>query len=59
MDISFSNENFLDLNELAIKRGVTAIVDAGLAPGIPNFLLGYHDLADFLSVIGKIRIILG
>ena len=44
VDISFSNENFLDLNELAIKRGVTAIVDAGLAPGIPNFLLGYHDV---------------
>ena len=43
VDISFSNENFLDLNELAIKKGVTAIVDAGLAPGIPNFLLGLHD----------------
>tara|TARA_B100001142_G_scaffold167728_1_gene167557 strand:- start:13030 stop:14124 length:1095 start_codon:yes stop_codon:yes gene_type:complete len=43
VDISFSNENFLELDILAKDMGVTAAVDAGLAPGIPNFLLGYHD----------------
>ena len=43
VDISFSPENVLDLNILAIEKGVTAIVDAGVAPGIPNYLLGYWD----------------
>ena len=43
VDISFSPENVLDLNTLAIKKGVTVIVDAGVAPGIPNYLLGYWD----------------
>ena len=43
VDISFSNENFLDLHELAKNVGVTAVVDAGLAPGIPNYLLGFHN----------------
>jgi saccharopine dehydrogenase-like NADP-dependent oxidoreductase len=43
VDISFSNENFLDLHNLAKDAGVTAVVDAGLAPGIPNYLLGFHN----------------
>ena len=43
VDISFSNENFLKLDPLAKKNGVTVVVDAGLAPGIPNYLLGYHN----------------
>ena len=41
VDISFSPENVLSLNDLAIENDVCAVVDAGLAPGIPNFLLGY------------------
>ena len=41
VDISFSPENILQLDDLAKEKGVTAIVDAGVAPGIPNFLLGY------------------
>ena len=43
VDISFSPENILDLNPLAVEKGVTVIVDAGVAPGIPNYLLGYWD----------------
>ena len=43
VDISFSPENTLSLNSLAKQNNVTAIVDAGVAPGIPNFVLGYHD----------------
>ena len=34
VDISFSPENILDLNDLAKEKGVTVIVDAGVAPGI-------------------------
>ena len=41
VDISFSPENVLELNNLAIKNNVCAVVDAGVAPGIPNFVLGY------------------
>ena len=43
VDISFSPENVLDLSPLAKEKGVTVIVDAGVAPGIPNYLLGYWD----------------
>ena len=43
VDISFSPENVLSLNDLAKKNNVCAVVDAGVAPGIPNFLLGYWD----------------
>ena len=43
VDISFFPENALELDELAKKNGVTAIVDCGVAPGMDNILLGYHD----------------
>ncbi len=41
VDISFSPENVLELNNLAKQKDVIAVVDAGVAPGIPNYLLGY------------------
>ncbi len=40
VDISFSSENLLSLDKMAKQNGVTVVFDAGLAPGIPNFLLG-------------------
>tara|TARA_B100001248_G_C27338128_1_gene434869 strand:- start:112 stop:1194 length:1083 start_codon:yes stop_codon:yes gene_type:complete len=40
VDISFSPENLLSLDKMAKQNGVTVVFDAGLAPGIPNFLLG-------------------
>lgn len=43
VDISFSPENSLDLDGLAIKNDVTAVVDMGVAPGLGNLILGYHD----------------
>lgn len=42
VDISFMPEDFLPLNEMAITKGVTAITDCGVAPGLPNILAGYH-----------------
>jgi len=48
IDISFSPENILELNDLAIKNGVTAFVDMGVAPGLDNIILGYYD--SFLNV---------
>lgn len=43
VDISFFPENSLDLDALARERGVTAIVDCGVAPGMDNIILGYYD----------------
>ena len=41
VDIAFCPENTLELNELAKKNNVTAIVDWGVAPGMSNILTGY------------------
>ncbi|MEP7165968.1 MAG: saccharopine dehydrogenase C-terminal domain-containing protein [Ferruginibacter sp.] len=43
VDISFFPENALDLDELAKQKNVTAIVDCGVAPGMSNLILGYHN----------------
>lgn len=39
-DISFMPENALDLDDLAQRNGVTAVVDCGVAPGMSNLLAG-------------------
>lgn len=43
VDISFFPENTLDLDAIARKKNVTAIVDCGVAPGMSNLILGYYD----------------
>ncbi len=43
VDISFFPENSLELDALAKEKNVTAIVDCGVAPGMDNILLGYHN----------------
>lgn len=42
VDISFFEEDPFKLNKLAQENGVTAIVDCGVAPGLPNLLVGHH-----------------
>lgn len=42
-DISFFPEDALQLDALAKQRGVTALVDFGVAPGMDNVILGHHD----------------
>lgn len=39
-DISFMAEDPASLHDLAIERGVTAVVDCGVAPGLSNMLVG-------------------
>ena len=39
IDIAFFPEDPFDLDELARNRGVTAIVDCGVAPGMSNVLV--------------------
>ncbi len=43
VDISFFPEDALQLNELAIEKGVTAITDCGVAPGLSNFIIGRYN----------------
>ena len=56
VDISFFPENALELNDLAKENNVTAIVDCGVAPGMGNILLGYHNeqikITDFECLVG-------
>lgn len=42
-DISFFPEDALDLDALAKENNVTAIVDCGVAPGMSNYVIGYHN----------------
>jgi saccharopine dehydrogenase-like NADP-dependent oxidoreductase len=39
-DISFSRDDPLQLETLARERGVTAVVDCGVSPGLSNFFIG-------------------
>jgi saccharopine dehydrogenase-like NADP-dependent oxidoreductase len=56
VDISFMPEDFMELNELAVKAGVTVMADFGVAPGMPNIILGYHnqsmEVTDFFYMVG-------
>lgn len=56
IDISFFPENSLDLDALAKKKDITAIVDCGVAPGMDNIILGYYNeklkLSDFECLVG-------
>ncbi len=44
VDISFMPEDALELDALAREKNVTAVVDMGVAPGMDNLILGYHDV---------------
>ncbi len=56
VDISFMPEDFMELNNLAARKGVTAITDCGVAPGIPNLIAGHHneymEIEDFTYCVG-------
>lgn len=43
VDISFFPEDSLELNDLAKKQDVTIVTDCGVAPGMGNIFLGYHN----------------
>lgn len=56
IDIAFFPENSLELDALAKKHGLTAIVDCGVAPGMDNVILGQYNecmkLTDFECLVG-------
>ena len=43
VDISFFPEDPFELDILAKKHNVTAVMDCGVAPGMGNIILGHHD----------------
>jgi lysine 6-dehydrogenase len=43
VDISFFPEDPFLLDDLAKKNNVTIVTDCGVAPGMGNIILGYHD----------------
>ena len=43
VDISFFNEDIFLLDDLAKKNRVTAVFDCGVAPGMDNMILGFHN----------------
>jgi len=56
IDIAFFPENSLELDKLAKRHNVTAIVDCGVAPGMDNIILGRYNelmkLNDFECLVG-------
>lgn len=55
-DISFYPENALKLHDFAKSKNCTVIVDCGVAPGMSNFLAGYHytkmQVDEFICYVG-------
>lgn len=43
VDISFFPEDPFQLDEAAKKKNVTIVTDCGVAPGMGNIILGFHD----------------
>ena len=61
IDISFLAEDPFALDELAKEKGVTAVVDCGVAPGLSSVVLGYIDSIldethSFLCFVGGLPI---
>jgi lysine 6-dehydrogenase len=57
VDISFMPENALELDAFARERGVTAVVDCGVAPGVSNMMAGFG--AASLEACERIEIYVG
>jgi lysine 6-dehydrogenase len=43
VDISFMPENVMHLNSMAKANNVTAVIDCGIAPGMPNYITGFYN----------------
>ncbi|MHA1115782.1 MAG: saccharopine dehydrogenase C-terminal domain-containing protein [Candidatus Heimdallarchaeaceae archaeon] len=62
VDISFFDEDPFSLSELAKEKGVTAVIDCGVAPGLSNIILGYvnsilEKVESFLCYVGGLPVI--
>ena len=61
VDISFFPEDPFGLDALAKKHGVTVVTDCGVAPGMGNIILGYHDtqmeIARYECLVGGLPVV--
>lgn len=57
VEIAFSPEDVMELDELAKQKGVTAICDMGVAPGMSNVLIGH--VSNMMEKTEKVRIYVG
>ncbi|HNS17941.1 MAG TPA: saccharopine dehydrogenase C-terminal domain-containing protein [Bacteroidales bacterium] len=57
VDIAFSPEDVFELDDRAKNKGVTAVVDMGVAPGMSNLLTGYA--VSMLDATEKVTIYVG
>mgnify|MGYP000276798218 FL=1 len=56
VDISFYSEDPFGLDKLAKEKGVVAVMDCGVAPGMGNIIFGHHDskmeITDYECLVG-------
>ncbi len=56
VDISFFGEDPFELQMDAVSNNVTAVIDCGVAPGMSNIILGYHnrrmEISNFKCYVG-------
>ena len=61
VDISFFPEEPFSLDELAKKKNVTVVTDCGVAPGMGNIILGYHNkrmkVEDYECLVGGLPVV--
>lgn len=61
VDISFFPEDSLELDELAKQHNVTIVTDCGVAPGMGNIILGYHnermDIHNYECLVGGLPLV--
>ncbi len=61
VDISFFPEDALELDKIAKERGVVVVTDCGVAPGMGNIILGYHNermlVDNYICYVGGLPII--
>ena len=60
VDIAFFPEDSVPLNELAERKGVVAVTDMGVAPGMCNVILGRHNASmevhSYLCLVGGLPV---
>ncbi|HYG02929.1 MAG TPA: saccharopine dehydrogenase C-terminal domain-containing protein [Chryseosolibacter sp.] len=61
VDISFFPEDPFLLDDLAKKQNVTIVTDCGVAPGMGNIILGYHNkrmkIRDYECLVGGLPVV--
>ena len=60
IDISFFPQDCFELDALALQKNVIAVMDCGVAPGMFNIILGYHNermvIENFVAMCGGLPV---